>query len=573
MLANIAPKILNEVHGDLNIHNVLHRLDPNHQDDIALIDPRGVPLLGDNAHKVFERCDYCYDVSKLLFSLTGFSEIRKRLFKYSCNGDSHNLSILSHPGSDTMNGAATRLIPALTSNKDMRRWINRVEHDGIRSFELRVRLGEAAHFVADCACALGRDTCWEVVPLFLIGLDKLNHVLALLEGKVQLSADNPEPLPDFLLRPEGPEFGAAKIQLSLFESHMSNKAWPYDVLEISIKADSASALQKRLRPMIGTYLPNKTGLYLSTDPVESVQHCPCVLIHPSNGVRGQTHMLAASVRRTTAFFKDNGLSQDIIDNLRVVHISSTGSSSRSQLSAMANDKLLSPGSFGISPLQLAVLQANQLPFPKPGRWVVENDSFFLLGRALTMGGDELCLLGSERPTSESSSPWRVCVDKTEQMNGLLFVKSLRDGLVDAMGEKPVTTAGLFVPQRLTKEISRKEADYAARTSPLLMDVVLPRFMDRDDWIQLSHQQGYGVASHQALENSKSFQRVAQIVELANGGDKMAYYHYGSDRPYFKLLAETCDDANLNSLAYSGAAVEWLRRSRSRCLKSSTRAKL
>lgn len=37
-------------------------------------------------------------------------------------------------------------------------------------------LGEAAHFIADCACALGRDTRWKTVLLFLLGLQKLNVV-------------------------------------------------------------------------------------------------------------------------------------------------------------------------------------------------------------------------------------------------------------------------------------------------------------------------------------------------------------------------------------------------------------
>lgn len=165
LLAGIELMLLTEIHGDLNIYNVLSRLDPNDKEDVALIYPRGVPLLGDDLDKKLERSDYCYDVSKLLFSLTGFLEIRKRYFKYSSDGDSHKLEILRHPGSDNMNGAAARLIPALASSKEMKNWIDKVEKGGFQSFELRVRVGETAHFVADCACALGRDTVWEIVPL------------------------------------------------------------------------------------------------------------------------------------------------------------------------------------------------------------------------------------------------------------------------------------------------------------------------------------------------------------------------------------------------------------------------
>ncbi|KAH8847100.1 hypothetical protein MCOR01_000543 [Pyricularia oryzae] len=57
-MAEIGPTILNEIHGDLNIHNILSRLNPDEDEDLALIDPRGVPLLGDNSDKKFERGDY-----------------------------------------------------------------------------------------------------------------------------------------------------------------------------------------------------------------------------------------------------------------------------------------------------------------------------------------------------------------------------------------------------------------------------------------------------------------------------------------------------------------------------------
>lgn len=562
-ISKIVPRILSEIHGDLNIHNVLSRLDPQEGEPEALIDPRGVPLLRDDTEKGFERGDYGYDISKLLFSLTGFSDIRKRLFEYSAAGDSHRLKIKKHPGSDTMDGAANTLIQELAVNSTMRRWINEVEQDGLRSFELRAKVGEAAHFVADCACALGRNTRWEIVPLFLMGLEKLNDVVQLLDGDAQLATENKVPSSDYRSVPTSADFGAVMIQHTLFQSQASRGSWPYDVLELSVKAESAAKCKALLRDMVGIYLPKGTAVYLSTDPVEHVDRFfPIVLIHPSNGVKGQTHMLAAATRRTTAFFRDNGVSQDEVDSLRIVHISSTGSSSRSQFSAQDNDKLLSPGSFGISPLTLALLQTMQLPFPKPGRWVVENDSFFLLSQPLTMGGDELCLLAIERPISGSSSPWRVCIDEVEEKDGRLLAKSFRNIEEHEKGKNLIrTTTGLFLPHRLAEGICRREDDYAARTSPLLIDVVLPRFMRRSEWIKLSHQQGYGWNSHRVWDNAQSFQGdVSRVVELANGGRGMAFYHFGSDSEYYKLLAAVRGDTRLNSLAYVGAAVQWLRRS-------------
>ncbi|KAG8988225.1 hypothetical protein FRB93_004172 [Tulasnella sp. JGI-2019a] len=561
-MAKIVPKLLSEIHGDLNVHNVLTRLDPKDGDDPeALIDPRGVPLLGDDEEKVFECGNYCYDVSKLLFSLTSFSDIRKQLFKYSVDGNSHKLELKQHPGSDTMSGAANTLILALAANDTMRQWIKEVEQDGLQSFELRVRVGEVAHFVADCACALGWDTPWEIVPLFLMGLKKLNDVIDLLEGDAQLATENPEPTSDYASVPASADFGAVMIQHNLFQLLVSPDNWPYDVLELSVKIESAPTLKALLRDMVGTYLPKGTKVYLSTDPIEPVDcFIPCVLIHPSNGVKGQTHMLAVATCRTTAFFWDNRLSQDAVDNLRIVHISSTGSSSHSQFTARDNDKLLSPGSFGISPLTLALLQLTQIPFPKPGRWVVENDSFFLLSQPLKMGGDELCLLAIERPTSGSSSSWRVCIDEVEDSDGLLLAKSFRNIEEHEKGKNLIrTTTGLFLLHHLAKEICSRENDYARRTSPLLIDVVLPRFMGRKEWIALSHRQGYGAGSDQVWSNAQSFQVSSKAVELANGREEMDPYHYGSDSEYQKLLAAVRGDARLNSLAYIGAVAHWLHR--------------
>lgn len=261
-------------------------------------------------------------------------------------------------------------------------------------------------------------------------------------------------------------------------------------------------------------------------------------------------MLAAATRRTTAFFQDN----------RVVHISSTGLSSRSQIFARTTTSFLSPWSFGISPLRLVLLQTTQLPFRKPGRWVVENDSFFLLSKPLEMAGDELCLLAIERPTSGSSSSWRVCIDDVEEKDGLIFAKRFRNIEDHEKGNDLIrTTTGLFLPHRLAKAISDSEDDYAARASPLLIDIVLPRFIRRDEWIKLSHQQGYVVGSHRVWNNAESFQLASKAVELANGGPKMAFYHSGSDSEYSKLLASVRCNTRLNSLAYVGPTVQWLHR--------------
>jgi hypothetical protein len=155
--------------------------------------------------------------------------------------------------------------------------------------------------------------------------------------------------------------------------------------------------------------------------------------------------------------------------------------------------------------------------------------------------------------------------------GLIFAKGFRDIEAHEKGEKLLrTTTGMFLPHRLAKEISRREADYEERTSPLLIDVVLPRFMERSDWIQLSHQQGYGVASHRVWDSAQALQLVSPRVELANGGEEMAFYHYGSDSEYCKLLADARGDARLNSLAYIAPAAQWLAKTEENELKRNQR---
>ncbi|KAI6547168.1 hypothetical protein MCOR04_011762 [Pyricularia oryzae] len=126
-----------------------------------------------------------------------------------------------------MNEAAHLLIPELVANQTVRRWIESVEKRSVESFELRVRVGEAAHFVADCACALGRDTPWEIVPLFLLGLKKLNSVVDHLDNGSSSLLTEPKSKEVFAssVQPSA-DLGVAKIQRTLFKTD-SAAAWPY----------------------------------------------------------------------------------------------------------------------------------------------------------------------------------------------------------------------------------------------------------------------------------------------------------------------------------------------------------
>lgn len=90
-MAKIGPTVLGEIHGDLNIHNILCQLESEDYDTIVLIDPRGVTLLNGSVEKRIEHGNYAYDISKLTFSLAGFSEIRKKFYPFFHAGEAYQL--------------------------------------------------------------------------------------------------------------------------------------------------------------------------------------------------------------------------------------------------------------------------------------------------------------------------------------------------------------------------------------------------------------------------------------------------------------------------------------------------
>lgn len=556
-IKNVAPRKLGELHGDLNLHNILCQLGSDADRPIVLVDPRGVPLLREFARlDAFEPGDYAYDISKLKFSLSGFSEIRKGLYNLQGEGRSFKLLMIDHPGSDTMRGADSGLMLTLSSNQRLVEWVDVVEPSGLGSLELRVLLGEAANFVADCACALGRDKKEEVLPLFLIGLAKLNDILEQIEGKGGTSIDRQKRSVELEVAVQSPNYGAKMIQSALLGS--SDAGWTWDVLEVLVKSESAHAAHRLLGELVGECLPEGTDVHLSTHAVEHIRF-PCVLIHPFVGVRGQTDAVLSGIRRTHAFLRDGGVPKRSIDGLKIVTITSTGASTHSQYISRQNDKLLSPGPWGVSPLRLIVLEANQLIFPRAGRWIVENDSFFVLSQGLRAGGDCLCLLTSKRWTTGSASPWGMCIDSTHESDGRTFATGLRDISPHETREtllKP--TGAMFVPGDLGKSLAEIGKDYATRSSALLIDFVLPRFMRRETWIELCHSRGFGVNSDVAWSNAERIAGLFPQVELAYGGDTMMFQHFRSDSEYIKLVDGVGEDPLLDSLTYLPSMAEWLR---------------
>ncbi|KAI1172211.1 PLP-dependent transferase [Nemania sp. FL0916] len=553
VLSAIQPRKIGEIHGDLTIHNLLATLDPSEARELVLINPRGGPLIDESAtaavlqgERAFEPGDYAYDLSKLLFSISGSSEIRKGLYKFHQADDgSYRLAIRYHRGTETMLGTSRGFLDALESDRRFVSWVERVERSGLHSMRLRTWLGEAAHFVAEAACALGRNMPDKVLPLFLLGLEKLNLVLNVLDGKTEKPAPA-SPLPTHIPA-ESPNVGADLMRTALLNALSSSGKqsrepgnWSWDVMEFLVKAESVETLRHLLEQMVGRYFPKGTGIHVSSHPHNGPVFFPCVVIHAFDGPRGQTGAVIAASRRTTEFLLDSGHSTGVLEKLRIVTVTSTGASSRSQFTARDNDKLLSPGSWDFSPLSLSVLQSLQLGFPaspsRGGRWVVESDSVFVLGKPICVSGDGLALLTADRPTWASKVPYRWCISETESMEGRTFAKMLR---------------------AIRRSLAPYEPDFICRPSSILMDLVLTRFMERGPWIQLSHKRSMGVNSDLAWDAAQAVRKDFPQVELVHGGKGSHLYHFGTNEAYNRMLEKAPKDDVLNALAYLPTMAKWV----------------
>ncbi|GAM88740.1 hypothetical protein ANO11243_067740 [Dothideomycetidae sp. 11243] len=565
-LESVEPRTMSAIHGNLSIDNIICLLDPTQTTQVMLVSPRCVSL---DAQDKFELCDYAYDISKLQASLSGILEIKMGLYNFTADGSWYDLEIQQHPAAKSISETAARLIRALSGNKAMEQWICSVEQHGQHSLEIRILLGEAAHFMAECATALTQAAEQRVMPLFLLGLQKLNTLLSLLDGIVA----HPLPSPERHFASEGPEFGVNMIQSAIFrscKSEVSRQIFPYDVFEICAEPEAAEAIRRLLCTLIGTHLPISTAVFVTTGSPKNVAACalaaiPCVLIHSFVGVAGQTHMLALARRRTASFFRAHGASDEAVDGLRVVHVSSTGSSARPPLTSVLGDVLLSPGAFGISPLKLALMQAYQLHFPKPGRWVLESDSFLLSSRPLRFTGDNVCFLVVERALSQSRSPSNAHACEVRDVDGASFVEAFCDTSSDSNKNGLLRmAAGIFLPHTFAAQIASNEVIYACRSSPLLIDIVLPQFMSYQDWIHVCIQQDFRLGCSERVWNlAQLYRSNPRRVEVVSAGTSPSLYHYGSDAEYIAFLASVRGDRCLNSLAYVTPAAEWRERCQER----------
>lgn len=397
-IKTISPTLIGEIHGDLNLHNILCCVGPSAKRPVALIDPRGVHLLSDFAKtRDFEPGDYAYELSKLKFSLSAFSEIRHGFLKLQGQGTEFKISFDHHSGSDTMRSADAGFFDALEKNDKFMEWVKQVEPSGFEALRKRVLLGEAANFVADAACALGRDTVHEVIPLFLIGLDKLNSVLAMLNDTI-----SEHKLDDWFSGSgeQDTTAGILAVQKSLLRPRGAAPLW--HVLEIAVPAAQVPTAEYILTTLRGKCFPLSTGIYRSSSQV-SLLRFPCVLLHGVEDTKSQAAATISSISQAESFFDKSGVSDSVKNNLQIISIQPGAPAKDGAFSRLGNN-LLAPGPWGASPLELLLLTAQQLRFAQGGRWVLDDALFFVLSKELEMPAADACTLklGSDVPSGQNS---------------------------------------------------------------------------------------------------------------------------------------------------------------------------
>lgn len=498
-LQALAPTLIGEIHGDLNLHNILCCVGPAATRPVALIDPRGVHLLSDFAStRDFEPGDYAYELSKLKFSLSAFSEIRHGFLAVQSESDTEfRIRFAHHPGSETMRQADAGFFAALAGNADFMRWVDRVEPAGFEALRKRVLLGEAANFVADAACALGRDTAHEVVPLFLIGLDKLNSVLATLHDTI-----SEHKLDDWFARGGGQHTtaGILAVQQSLLQSRGNAPLW--DVIEMSVPAGQVATARGLLATLRGKCFPRQTSIYASSAPPPAGLTFPCVVLHGLDEVQGATEAVLSGMAQADAFFKAAGVSESRRSALRIISVHSAAAAGNPF--GRRGGRLWAPGPWGASPLALLLLTAQQLRFARGGRWLLGDASFFIASRALEPATGHVCVLAGAPKGTQSPAVFL----STEAGTALLVQGS---------------------------------------SSSSSTDVALASTSDKGPWAEEVVHRASAVAVGDVDEAG---------VGSISGGDKMGVYQFGSQEEYRALLDRAKSDADMNSLAFLAATLAW-----------------
>ncbi|OAA36726.1 hypothetical protein BBO_08005 [Beauveria brongniartii RCEF 3172] len=540
----ISPTLIGEIHGDLNLHNILCCVGPSAKRPVALIDPRGVHLLSDFAKtRDFEPGDYAYELSKLKFSLSAFSEIRHGFLKLQGQGTDFRISFDHHSGSDTMRQADAGFFDALSSKVEFMKWVKMVEPAGFDALRKRVLLGEAANFVADAACALGRDTVHEVIPLFLIGLDKLNSVLATLNDTI-----SEHKLDDWFASSgeQGTTAGIRAVQQSLLKSRVAGPLW--DVLEISVPANQMTTARNLLQRLRGKCFPLHMAIYNSSLPNSDLKF-PCVVLHGLTKEKGPTDAVLSGIMQANAFFDASGVSEKKKSTLRIISVQATGDGSTSF--GRRGSKLFAPGPWGASPLELVLLTSQQFRFGRGGRWIMDDASFFVLSKELRAPTADVCVLTCAPNAGDISRPVQAALQKALDESGF-DASSTQKSL-----PTPTVLPVMFLSTEAANALAQSAKQGVQCKGSLLTDIVFASKIGKGTWAELYSAMdlvGDVAAAWEAAQKLSA--AIDAEAEFISGGDKVAIYRFGSLEEYKSLIGKAKSDPDMNSLAFLAATLAW-----------------
>jgi dTDP-4-amino-4,6-dideoxygalactose transaminase len=469
ILAALNPRRLSFIHGDLNLFNILNLHDPSAPRPFKLIDPRGTPLwTEDPGSAAVERGDFVYDLAKSKFSLSGFACIRLRLARLeTCGKGSFALTIhADHPATRAIATCDSRFFDLLRRTPGLAALREALLEADSDRWEARLELAEAANFVADAACALGRNRSDEVLPLFLLGLDKLDrfcerHCAAPVPRRRLARSASPAEPPSVPPAGEGPGCGLVAIRDGLLA--MAERA-PWDLIEVVVARDAVPLARRVLGEALGVYLPLQTSIHLGHHPYPALSATgPLVLLHATGGGGGQLDALATAVVRTREFLLRQGRREEDIGHLRILTLVPGAAADRESLLSRAGEPLLAAAPRNLTPLLLAIELSHQLPYPRPGRWVLTGTSLFLAARPIEISGARLAAYLADPCAARAVEPWE---GEAELASAVTFLPpAVAAALAVWSREHGQTRAsivrGLLAPYR--QQLAMSENRHPART--------------------------------------------------------------------------------------------------------------
>lgn len=443
--ARLEPRRLGLIHGDLNLYNVLCARSPGAAPRVRLIDPRGTPLWSAGAAGAGpERGDYVYDLAKLGFSFGGFVAIRAGLLALAPRAAGTSAFALVEAGDPIARAALARGradFAALCASDPAIAEARAELGEGLEAMLARLELAEAANFVADAACALGRDRADEVLPLFLVGLRQLNRACARwgvgarraasLRGGRAASAPplgavaedrggaaggehgapraldrGADParavaaaVPGAVAPTAGDGVGAdsapaalAAIRAGLWGAAI---APPWDVIEVIVRRRAVGLAARCLARARGRQLPRGAEIAIAHHPDRArgaaEPGAPLVIVHGVDDGAPPLVALREAIARTDAYLAMGDRARRGIAGGRVLTVLPAPGSSAGPL-VRCGEPLLAVGPADTPPLLLLLAAAYPLAGGPRGRWVLDGDALLLAAPPLGVAADRLALL-------------------------------------------------------------------------------------------------------------------------------------------------------------------------------------